>query len=65
MANFKETSEEYKILKYKNINNIDEKTIYADWNVQKIINEYNNKLYDVIVNKRTHNLFIQIKNAMI
>ena len=68
MANFKETSEEYKILKYKNIDNtdnIDEKTIYADWNVQKIINEYNNKLYDVIVNKRTHNLFIQIKNAMI
>lgn len=64
IENFKENSEEYKNLIYKNIENMEGKINYADWNVQKIINEYNNKLYDVIKNKKTNNIFIQVKNAI-
>ena len=63
IANFKENSEEYKSLIYKNIENLEGKINYADWDVQKIINEYNNNLYDVIENKKTNNIFVQIKNA--
>ena len=63
IENFKENSEEYKSLIYKNIENIEGKINYADWNVQKIINEYNNNLYDVIKHKKTNNIFIQVKNA--
>ena len=63
IANFKENSEEYKSLIYKNIENIEGKINYADWNVQKIINEYNNNLYNVVENKKTNNIFVQIKNA--
>ena len=64
IANFKENSEEYKSLIYKNIENIEGKINYADWNVQKIINEYNNNLYNVVENKKTNNIFIQVKNAL-
>ena len=64
IANFKENSEEYKSLVYKNIENIEGEISYSDWNVQNIINEYNNKLYDVIAHKKTNNIFIQVKNAM-
>lgn len=64
IANFKENSEEYKSLIYKNIENIEGEISYSDWNVQNIINEYNNKLYDVIAHKKTNNIFIQVKNAM-
>ena len=64
IENLKENSEEYKNLIYKNIENMEGKINYADWNVQKIINEYNNKLYDVIKNKKTNNIFIQVKNAI-
>ena len=42
IENFKENSEEYKNLIYKNIENMEGKINYADWNVQKIIIEYNN-----------------------
>ena len=64
IANFKENSEEYKSLIYKNIENIEGKINYADWNVQKIINEYNNNLYNVVENKKTNNIFVQVKNAL-
>ena len=64
IANFKENSEEYKSLIYKNIENIEGKINYADWNVQKIINEYNNNLYNVLENKKTNNIFVQVKNAL-
>ena len=64
ITNFKKNSKEYNMLVYENIDSIEGQINYSDWNVQNIINEYNNKLYDVIAHKKTNNIFIQVKNAM-
>ena len=64
ITNFKKNSKEYNMLIYENIDSIEGQINYSDWNVQNIINEYNNKLYDVIAHKKTNNIFIQVKNAM-
>ena len=32
--------------------------------MQKIINNYNNKLYDIMSNRRTNKLIVKIKNAV-
>ena len=64
-ANFKKDSENYNKLIYENARKTGESVDYSDIEVQKIINEYNNKLYDVLINKKTKNKFlVQIKNAI-
>lgn len=63
-ANFKENSVEYKELIFKKDKYIEGKIDYSNKDVQKIINNYNNKLYDIMSNRRTNKLIIKIKNAV-
>lgn len=64
--NFKENTTAYNELIYKNIeNNIEGNIDYSNIEVQKIVNEYNNKLYNNLIDIRTNNKFIQIKNAIV
>jgi len=63
--NFKKDSENYNKLIYENVSKSSESIDYSDIEVQKIINEYNNKLYDILMNKKANNkIFVQIKNAI-
>lgn len=62
--NFRKNSKLYNELIFKNVSNIEGKIDYSDKEVQKIINEYNNKLYDILKNKKTNNIFMQVKNAI-
>lgn len=63
-ANFKENSVEYKELIFKKDKYIEGKIDYSNKDVQKIINNYNNKLYDIMSNRRTNKLIVKIKNAV-
>lgn len=63
-ANFKEKSVEYKELIFKKDKYIDGKIDYSNKDVQKIINNYNNDLYNIMTNKRTNKLIVKIKNAV-
>ena len=63
-ANFKEKSVEYKELIFKKDKYIDGKIDYSNKEVQKIINQYNNKLYDLLSKKRTNSTFVKVKNAL-
>lgn len=63
--NFKENTIAYNELIYKNVdNNIEGNIDFSNIYVQKIINEYNNKLYSNLVNGKTNNIFVQTKNAI-
>ncbi len=63
-ANFKEKSVEYKELIFKKDKYIDGKIDYSNKDVQRIINNYNNDLYNIMTNKRTNKLIVKIKNAV-
>ena len=63
-ANFKEKSVEYKELIFKKDKYIEGKIDYSNKDVQKIINNYNNDLYNIMTNKRTNKLIVKIKNAV-
>lgn len=63
-ANFKENSVEYKELIFKKDKYIEGKIDYSNKDVQKKINNYNNKLYDIMSNRRTNKLIVKIKNAV-
>ena len=63
-ANFKENSVEYKELIFKKDKYIEGKIDYSNKDVQKIINNYNNNLYNIMTNKRTNKLIVKIKNAV-
>lgn len=62
--NFKENSAEFKKLIFKKERYTEEKIDYANEDVQKIINQYNNDLYDIIAKKKTNNIIRQTKNAI-
>lgn len=62
--NFKKDSKAYNELIFKNIESVQGQIDYSNMEVQKIINEYNNKLYSIVKHQPTNNIFIQTKNAI-
>ncbi len=62
--NFKENSKIYESLMFKNVKEIEGKIDYSNIEVQKIINKYNNDLYNIIEKEPTNNIFVQLKNAI-
>ena len=49
---------------FKNVKEIEGKIDYSNIEVQKIINKYNNDLYNIIEKEPTNNIFVQLKNAI-
>lgn len=63
--NFKQNTRKYKKIYYYDIEEKqDSKINYADIEVQKIIAEYNRKIYDAIPKKSTNKFSTQTKNAI-
>ena len=63
-ANFKQDSFEFKNLIFENVEENQGPVDYSNKDVQKIINNYNNDLYNIMTNKRTNKLIVKIKNAV-